>query len=188
MEESKDCDIDGSSLTICHRPAPPVIIFKWSFARGLSLRMIICKRPDYHLQEAGPFQWSFARDRSLQMIICKRPSPSDDHLKEARPSGWSFARGWSLRIIICKRSAPPNDHLQEAGPSGSSCASSAFHQYMNHACCPGMWQWKSLCLQGDTSESFKNFLVVKTIDGRRICMFIFAPLLTLMTFLGDKKW
>ena len=114
--------------------------------------------------------------------------PPNDHLQESGPSGWSFARGWSLRIIICKRSAPPNDHLQEAGPSGSSCASSAFHQYMNHACCPGMWQWKSLCLQGDTSESFKNFLVVKTIDGRRICMFIFAPLLTLMTFLGDKKW
>ena len=65
---------------------------------------------------------------------------------------------------------------------------SAIHQYMNHACWPGMWQWKSLCLQGDTSESFKNFLFVKTIDGRRICLFIFAPLLTQMTFLGGKKW
>ena len=35
----------------------------WSFARGWSIWMIICKRqvhPDDHLQEAGPFRWSFA--------------------------------------------------------------------------------------------------------------------------------
>ena len=71
---------------------------RWSFARGRSLRMIICKRP------------------SLRMINCKKPAPPDDHLQEADPSGWSFSRGLSLRMIICKR--PPDNHLQEAGLSG----------------------------------------------------------------------
>ena len=58
-------------------------------------------QPDDHLQEASPSRWSFARGRSLQMIICKRPANSDDHLQEAILSGWSFARGWSIQMIIC---------------------------------------------------------------------------------------
>ena len=65
----------------------------WSFAIGQSLWII----------------WSFARGRSSQMIICKRPVPLNDHFQEAGSSGGSFARGWSFRMIICKRPAPPDD-------------------------------------------------------------------------------
>ena len=87
----------------------------WLFARGWSIRMIICKRPvhsDDHLQKAGPSGWSFAKVRPIQMIICKRPVHPDDHLQEAGPSRWSFARGWSIRMIICKRPVQLDDHLQ----------------------------------------------------------------------------
>ena len=38
---------------------------------------------DDHLQEDGPSGWLFARGWSIRMIICKRPVPSDDHLQEA---------------------------------------------------------------------------------------------------------
>ena len=102
----------------------------WSFARGQSLRMIICNRPvllddrlqeayptqwlcarrGWSLQEAGPSWWSFARSRPLSMIICKRSAPLDDYLQGASPSRWSFARGLSLWIIICKRPAPHFDN------------------------------------------------------------------------------
>ena len=34
------------------------------------------------LQEAGPSIWSFARGPSLRMIICKRPFHPDGHLQE----------------------------------------------------------------------------------------------------------
>ena len=81
---------------------------------------------DYHLQEAGPFRWSFARGQSLWMIICNGPIPWDDQLREASafewsfarggPFGLSFARGLSLEIIICKRPVPSDNHLQEADP------------------------------------------------------------------------
>ena len=38
-----------------------------------------------HLQEAGPSRWSFGKGQSLRMIICKRPAPPNDHLQEAGP-------------------------------------------------------------------------------------------------------
>ena len=77
---------------------------------------------DDHLQATSPSGWSFARGRSLRMIICKRPVLLHNHLQEAGPPEWSFARGQPLRMIICKRQAPLNGHLQEAGPSGLSFA------------------------------------------------------------------
>ena len=87
------------------------ILFEvWSFARGWSIRMIICKRPphpDNHLQEACPSGWSVARGLSIRMIICKRMVHPYDHLQEACPSGWSFARGRSIQMIICKWSVHP---------------------------------------------------------------------------------
>ena len=54
----------------------------WSFARGLSILLIICNRlihPNDHLQEASHSRWSFTRCRSILMIICKRPPYPDDH-------------------------------------------------------------------------------------------------------------
>ena len=86
----------------------------WSFARGRSSQMIICKRPvhsDDHLQ-----------DRSIRMIICKRPVHPDDNLQGAGLSRWSFARGRSIQMIIRKRPIHPNDHSQEADPSEWSFA------------------------------------------------------------------
>ena len=62
--------------------------------------------------------WSFARGRSIWMIICKKPVHPDDHLQKAGPSGWSFARGRSIQMIICKRPVHPDDYLQKACPSG----------------------------------------------------------------------
>ena len=96
---------------------------------------------DDHFQEACPFGWSFARGLTLRMIICNccccwmiviwmnqanqmnivnrlRTVPLDDHLQEAGPLGCSFARGLSLWMMICKRPAPTDDHLQKAGPYG----------------------------------------------------------------------
>ena len=63
-----------------------------------------------------PSRWSFARGRSLWIIICKRPALPDDHLQEASLSGSSFARGRPFRMTICKRPVPLDHHLQEASP------------------------------------------------------------------------
>ena len=97
----------------------------WSFARGLILLMIICKRPDPpydHLQMAGPSRWSFARGWIHWMIICKRLAPPDDHLQVAGPSWWSFARGQRLWMIICKSPVPSdnnnNNNRVDGGPAG----------------------------------------------------------------------
>ena len=68
-------------------------------------------RPDQVLKNLPPGQWSFARGRSLQMIICKRPDPLDDHLQVAGSSRWSFESGRILRMIICERPDYPDDHL-----------------------------------------------------------------------------
>ena len=86
-----------------------------SFAKGRSIRMIICKRPAYlddHLQEASPPKRSFARGWWIWIIICKRSSHPDDHLQNADPS----------RMIICERLVHHNDHLQEVSQSGWSFA------------------------------------------------------------------
>ena len=72
--------------------------------------------------EKDPSRWSFARGLSIWMIICKRPVHQDDHLQETCPSEWSFARGQSVMIIICKGLVHQDDHLQEAGLSGSLLA------------------------------------------------------------------
>ena len=108
----------------------------WSFLRGQSLQMIICKRTEPlndHLQEAESSGWSFAigpslhmiiciwpdppddhlRDRILWMIICNWPDPPDDYFQEAGSSEWSFARGQIPRMIFCKRPDPPDDHLPQ---------------------------------------------------------------------------
>ena len=75
-------------MTICTRPVIPNDHLQkaspsgWSFAKGWSIWVIICKRP------------------SIRTIICKRPVDPDDHLQEAGWSGWSFGRGWPIQSII----------------------------------------------------------------------------------------
>ena len=69
--------------------------------------------PGDHLQKASPTWWSFARGWSIRMIICKRLVSPDDYLQEARSSGWLLARGQSIRMIICERPVHANDHLQQ---------------------------------------------------------------------------
>ena len=86
------------------------IVLERSAIFNLELTRVTGVRDD-HLQEASPSGWSFARGRSLGMNICKRPASPDDHLQEASPSRWSFPIGWTLWIIICKRPVPPDDHL-----------------------------------------------------------------------------
>ena len=44
---------------------------------------------------------SFARGWSLRMIICKSLDPPDDYLQEAGSSGWFSTKGRILRMIIC---------------------------------------------------------------------------------------
>ena len=129
MEESEHSDCDSPTLTIALICAmrglklgkiwllfsniTSLCPYRWSFSRGQSLRMIICKRlssSNDHFQWADPLGWSVARGQCLRMIICKRrsfwiiickrPFPSDDHLQEASPFGQSFARSWSLRMIV----------------------------------------------------------------------------------------
>ena len=56
----------------------------------------------YGTNQSNGDGWSFLRGQSLQMIICKRPGPMDDYLQETRSYGWSFASGLSLQMIICK--------------------------------------------------------------------------------------
>ena len=46
-----------------------------------------------HLQEASPSKWLFARGWSLRVIICKRPVDPDNCLQGAGPSRWPFERG-----------------------------------------------------------------------------------------------
>ena len=114
----------------------------WSFARGLSVWMIICERPvhtDDYLQEAGTFGWSFPRYRSVQTIISKRPVHPDDHMQEASPSEWSFARGQSIQIIIFKKPVRQDNHLQEAGTSRWSYA----RGFGDHCCCCWCWRRKT---------------------------------------------
>ena len=72
--------------------------------------MIICKG-------AGPSRWSFAKGRSILMIICKRLIHQDDHLQKAGPSRWSFVKRRLIKMVTCKRLVHLDDHLQEAGPS-----------------------------------------------------------------------
>ena len=71
---------------IFKRPVPPddhlqeAGPFRWSFARGKSLRKIICRTP-------APSRRPFARGRSHRIIICKRPVPLDDHLQPRKEHG-----------------------------------------------------------------------------------------------------
>ena len=65
----------------------------WSFLRGQSLQMIICKRLDH-----------------LDMSICKLPVPPDDHLQVAESSEWSFASG---RIDNDKDNNNNNDNYND---------------------------------------------------------------------------
>ena len=69
--------------------------------------------------------WSFVRGQSLRMVICKRPDPPDDHLQKTVSSRWSFARAGSSRwsfasgrifrmkichhVIICHLLDAPHD-------------------------------------------------------------------------------
>ena len=134
MEESEHSDCDSPTLTIALICAmrglklgkiwllfsniTSLCPYRWSFSRGRSLQMIICKRPvpsDDHFQEAELFGWSFSTGRSLGMISCEGPVPSDDHVLLKRRSFW---------IIICKRPFPSDDHLQEASPFGQLFARS----------------------------------------------------------------
>ena len=56
-----------------------IIIYKRSFYPVDHLQYT-----DDHFQEAGPSGWSFAKGWSIMMIICKRPVHLDDH--KAGPS------------------------------------------------------------------------------------------------------
>ena len=52
---------------------------------------------DDHLQATSPSGWSFARGRSLRMIICKRPVPLNDHLQPQKGMKNSFLRPFIMR-------------------------------------------------------------------------------------------
>ena len=109
----------------------------------------LVNNPDDHLQGAGQFGWSFARGWSIRMIICKRPVHQDDHLQEVGPSGWSFAKGRSIRMIHYERPVHPDDHLQEAGPSGWSFARGLSTTRVSlNSCVTGWLSYLTLSLLG----------------------------------------
>ena len=87
----------------------------------LRRRRITEKEKLDHLQEAGQSGWSFAKGWSILMIICKRLIHPDDLLQAAGHFGWSFVRGRSIRMIIYKRPVHPDDLLQEGVPIPHIC-------------------------------------------------------------------
>ena len=87
-------------IIICKGPARPDIIW-WA---GNLLNKLPAHQND-HFQKAGPSGWSFAKGLPVRIIFCKRPAHQNDHLQKAGPSGWSFAKGWPIQIIFCKRPA-----------------------------------------------------------------------------------